>query len=108
MPKQSRYSDALPFGPDPSGRSSFKGLLPRPITDAPGAVEHTIVAGTRLDHLSLGYFNDDRQWWRIMDANPGLLCATDMAVELSDTQQANDPFGRVHMVGRRVIVPPKG
>jgi hypothetical protein len=65
------------------------------------------VAGERLDQISLSYFNDDRRWWRLVDANVGFLCGTDMAVELSSSEEANDPFGRKSMVGRTVIVPPK-
>lgn len=107
MAKRSRYADVKPFEPDPLGRTGFKGLLPRPCPRAPGAVEHTVVAGERLDQISHSYFNDDRYWWRIVDANVGFLCATDVLVELSGSEQANDPFGRVNMVGRTVIVPPK-
>lgn len=107
MAKRSRYADVKPFEPDPLGRQTFKGLLPRPIAHAPGAVEHSIVSGERLDRLSLGYFNDDRHWWRIVDANVGFLCGTDMTVELGKSEEADDPFGRGNMVGRTVIVPPK-
>lgn len=107
MAKRSRYADVMPFDPDPFGRTSFKGLLPRSIARAPGAIEHSIVAGERLDQLSLSYFNDDRHWWRIVDANAGFLCGTDMTVELSAAEEEQDPFGRRSMIGRTVIVPPK-
>jgi hypothetical protein len=107
MAKRSRYADVAPFEPDPLGRSAFAGLLPRPITRAPGAVEHGIVSGERLDRMSLDYFNDDRHWWRIVDANVGFLCGTDMVVELAESDAAQDPFGRTTMVGRTVVVPPK-
>lgn len=107
MAQRSRYADVAPFAPDPLGRTGFKGLLPRSIARAPGALEHGIVSGERLDQLSLGYFNDDRHWWRIVDANAGFLCGTDMTLELSAAEEAADPFGRINMVGRTVIVPPK-
>jgi hypothetical protein len=107
MPRRSRYADVKPFEPDSLGRATFKGLLPRPIIRAPGAVEHTVVAGERLDQLSLGYFNDDRHWWRIVDANIGFLCGTDVVIELAGPEEAGDPFGRLNMVGRTVVVPPK-
>ena len=108
MPKRSRYADVKPFEPDPLGRMGFKGLLPRPLARAPGAVEHSVVAGERLDRLSLSYFNDDRHWWRIVDANVGFLCGTDMVVEFATSEEeARDPFGRGNMIGRAVIVPPK-
>jgi hypothetical protein len=107
MAKRSRYADVNPFDPDPLGRTSFKGLLPRSIARTPGAIEQTIVAGERLDQLSLSYFNDDRYWWRIVDANVGFLCGTDMTVELSTVEEEQDPFGRSSMISRPVIVPPK-
>jgi hypothetical protein len=107
MAKQSRYDDVKRFEPDPLGRATFKGLLPRPVTRARSVIEHTIVAGERSDRLALNYFNDDRHWWRILDANVGFVCATDMVLELSDAEQASDPFGRVDMTGRTVLVPPK-
>lgn len=107
MAKRSRYADVKPFEPDALGRVTFKGLLPRPIGHASGAVEHNIVAGERVDQLALSYFNDDRHWWRIVDANVGFLCGTDIAIELSDPEQASDPFRRVNMVGGTVVVPPK-
>jgi hypothetical protein len=104
MPKPSRYAAVKPFAPDPIGRASFKGLLPRPIAPPPGVVEHTIVAGTRLDHLSLAYFNDDRLWWRIVDANADLLCATDMVAAPAEDAGAGDAPG-APTVGQRIIVP---
>lgn len=105
MPPRSRYADIAPFAPDPLGRTGFKGLLPRPISQAPGALEHSVVVGERLDLLSLSYFSDDRYWWRIMDANAGFLCGTDMT--LTPDLVIDDPFGRSSMVGRTVLVPPK-
>jgi hypothetical protein len=108
MARRSRYADVKTFEPDPLGRVSFKGLLPRTGARAPGALQHTIVAGERLDQLALGYFNDDRYWWRILDANVGFLCGTDLAVELpTPADENNDPFDRLHMIGRTVLVPPK-
>ncbi len=107
MAKRSRYDDAKPFAPDPLGRTDFKGLQPRAIARAPGALEHSIVAGERLDLLALSFFNDDRYWWRIVDANAGFLCGTDMTLEIADAGAALDPFGRRNMVGRTVLVPPK-
>ena len=105
MAGRSRYADVPPFAPDPLGRTGFKGLLPRPLPRAAGALEHSIVAGERLDRLALNYFNDDRYWWRIVDANAGFLCGTDMTLEIG--QGESDPFGRVGMIGRTVLVPPK-
>ncbi len=107
MAKRSRYAALQPFQPDPLGRTAFKGLVPRPIARAAGALEHTIVAGERVDRMALSYFNDDRYWWRIVDANVGFLCGTDMVLDLTPAEVATDPFDRDSMVGRTVIVPPK-
>jgi hypothetical protein len=107
MAKRSRYADVKTFEPDALGGLPFRGLLPRPIAPATGALEHTVVAGERLDRLALTFFNDDRHWWRIVDANVGFLCGTDVVLELSETGQADDPFGRVNTVGSTVVLPPK-
>jgi hypothetical protein len=107
MARRSRYADVKPFEPDARGGPRFLGLLPRPVTRAKGMVEHTVVAGERLDQLALGFFNDDRHWWRILDANPGVRCGTDVVLELPKAAQAEDPFGRVDTVGSTIVVPPK-
>jgi hypothetical protein len=107
MAKRSRYADVKTFEPDALGNTPFRGLLPRSIARASGAVEHTIVAGERLDRLALSFFNDDRYWWRIVDANVGFLCGTDVVLELSEAAQPDDPLGRVNTVGSTLVVPPK-
>jgi len=40
-----------------------------------------VQAGDRLDLLARHYYNDDRLWWRITDANPDFLYAGDMVLE---------------------------
>ncbi len=47
-------------------------LAPRPIGPATPVLEHEIQVGDRLDRLAQHYYNDDRLWWRILDANPTL------------------------------------
>jgi len=49
-------------------------------------VEHVIAAGDRLDLLARHYYNDDRLWWRIVDANPAFLYAGDMVLESKEGQ----------------------
>jgi len=58
----------------------FLGLRPRDIGPATGVLEHTVGAGERLDLLALQYYNDDRLWWRILDANPGVLLGGELAL----------------------------
>ncbi|HEX7839009.1 MAG TPA: tail protein X [Kofleriaceae bacterium] len=71
------------FAPDGMA-TPFRGLRPRDIGPATGVLEHIVTAGDRLDLLALQYYNDDRLWWRILDANPGLLFGVDLA--LSDLE----------------------
>lgn len=100
LTKKSRYKNALPFGaPDvasapsamPPASMVFRGLRARPIGPATGVVEHEIKADDRLDHLARHYYNDDRLWWRIVDANPQFSFGPDM---LGDA-----------MAGRVILIP---
>ncbi|GHE20367.1 LysM peptidoglycan-binding domain-containing protein [Halomonas urumqiensis] len=70
--KKSRYTGARAFEPqgDPG---TFPGLRARRIEPLEGVIEHTVTDGDRLDHLAHHYYNDNGQWWRIVDANPELL-----------------------------------
>lgn len=79
--KGSRYETTSLFQPDAGGRTVFEGVRPRPIGPAPGVVEHTVQAGDRLDLLARHYYNDDRLWWRIVDANPEFVLGGDMVLE---------------------------
>jgi len=103
MPRRSRYSEVGAFAADPLGRMTFRGLLPRPIGTPEGRIEHTVKAGERLDRLALGYFNQDRDWWRVADANPGFTCATDML--LDGERRDDDPLGRDATVGQTIVIP---
>jgi hypothetical protein len=69
----SRYESVPTFSPGDDGTVAFPGLRARDIGPALGVLEHTVAAGDRLDLLALQYYNDDRLWWRILDANPGVL-----------------------------------
>jgi len=67
--KGSRYEQARRFDPAVDG-TRFPGVRPREIGPAVGVVEHVVKSGDRLDLLARHYYNDDRLWWRIADANP--------------------------------------
>ena len=73
--KKSRYKNALLFVKDESRGMDFSGIVARKIGAATGVVEHEIEAGDRLDLIARNYYNDDRLWWRIVDANRGILFA---------------------------------
>jgi nucleoid-associated protein YgaU len=92
--KNSRYQQARPFvtaTPAPGVPvSQFRGLRARPITSLEGVVEHSITDTDRLDHLARHYYDDDRLWWRILDANPQLLDA--------DLLLGEDYVGRVILI----------
>jgi nucleoid-associated protein YgaU len=90
--RKSRYRDARPFSPADGDRDAFDGVRPRPIGRATGIVEHRVQAGDRLDLLARHYYNDDRLWWRIVDANPEILYAGDVIV--------GDAPGRVILIPR--------
>ena len=75
----SRYDTVKTFAPD-GDAAPFRGLRARDIGPATGVLEHTVTAGDRLDLLALQYYNDDRLWWRILDANPGLLLGGEIAL----------------------------
>lgn len=70
--KRSRYRHAKAFEPR-NAQGTFPGLRAREIERLDGVIEHTVTDSDRLDHLAHHYYNDDSQWWRIVDANPELL-----------------------------------
>ena len=72
---RSRYVSARPFVPPLPGRELIR---PREIPPTTGVVEHTVAAGDRPDLLARHYYGDARLWWRILDANPQLVCGADL------------------------------
>jgi len=106
MTQRSRYADAKPFDSEARGDADFRGLRPREIGPATGVVEHVVCAGERLDLLAGDYFNADRLWWRIADANPEFLDAADMVATFADAAEEDaDPLDRAEMAGDAVLVP---
>ena len=79
--KKSRYQAARGFDPLADGSEVFDGVRAREIGPASGVIEHEVRAGDRLDLLARHYYNNDRLWWRIVDANPDLVFAGDMLDE---------------------------
>lgn len=72
--KNSRYQNLPQF--EPQGVDGvFRGIRSRQPAWPDGVIEHTITETDRLDRLAQHYYNDDRLWWRIVDANPDLLFA---------------------------------
>jgi len=82
--KGSRYENARRFEPDDDGHLPFSGVRARQIGPATPVIEHEVTAGDRLDLLALHYYQNDRLWWRIADANPEFLFAGPLVFETLD------------------------
>lgn len=106
MARKSRYADTQAFAPDSRGNSTFAGVRPREITPATGMIEHSVTAGERLDQLATHYFDNNRLWWRIGDANWTILFSADLLLDLGNTTaEAADPLNRQDMIGRAILIP---
>jgi nucleoid-associated protein YgaU len=79
--RESRYKNTKLFSRTGLTGASFSGTRVRQVNTAEGVLEHTIQAGERLDLLALHYYNDDRKWWRILDANPYLIDAGEVVLD---------------------------
>ena len=86
LQKGSRYEKARLFESKEDGTEVFGGTRPREIDPATGVIQHTIKAGDRLDLLARHYYNNNRLWWRIVDANPKFLYGGDMVLEEMEGQ----------------------
>ncbi len=76
--KGSRYEKSAIFSSSLDQKIPFAGVRARDIGDATGVIEHEIKEGDRLDHLARNYYNNDRLWWRILDANPHISYGADL------------------------------
>lgn len=103
--RNSRYQKTKKFAPDPLGRTAFKGLVPRSISHASGVLEHMVVSGQRLDQLAHDFYNNDRYWWRIPDANNLFLHGGDMVAAVDEKEK--DIFNRTDMRGQIILIPKK-
>lgn len=92
MASRPRNAAALPFVVDAGAGVPFRGRRAREIGRAGGVLEHTWTAGDRLDLLAAHYYGDATRWWRILDANPDILCGLDLLA--------------TGAVGRVVLIPP--
>ena len=78
LTKKSRYKNSPRFALPADGMVVFNGVRARQIDSATGVIEHEVLAEDRLDHLARHYYNDDRLWWRIVDANPQFSFGAEM------------------------------
>lgn len=102
--KGSRYEAARAFDSPPSGEQPFPGVRPRPVTTPEGVIEHTVQAGDRLDLLARHYYNDDRLWWRIVDANPEISYGHDALRDKPALDDAGEEL-LASMVGKSLRIP---
>ena len=111
--KGSRYEQARPFAPSAQAGAAppFAGVRSRDIGPASPVLEHTVAAGDRLDRLARHYYNDDRLWWRIVDANPEIFYGGDLLRESADALPvatgtlAAGTLTLERMVGRAILIP---
>lgn len=89
---RSRYQASRALDPPPPGMPQMQ--RPRDIDRVEEVLEHTVVSGDRFDLLAQHYYGDARLWWRILDANPQLVCASEL----------EDPG----MQGRIIVIPGGG
>ena len=92
--KKSRYKNFKPFVRTADNTEMFSGMRAREIGPATGMVEHEVKSGDRLDSLSRHYYNDDRFWWRIVDANPEFVLGLKMLDEEMAGQVILIPKGK--------------
>lgn len=57
---------------DAKGRALASKSL-RLLPEAPGTFLHTVEEADRLDHVAYKYYEQPRNWWHIVDANPAFL-----------------------------------
>ena len=91
MSRRSRYVDAKYFAAEPGLSVPFPGIRPREIGPATGIVEYRLKQWDRVDLLAFNYYNDVDLWWRILDANPEVLCALDLFVDPETTRGGREP-----------------
>jgi hypothetical protein len=78
--KGSRYQDAVFFRGENGEAPKFRGQRPRAIGAASAVLEYRIKEGDRLDLLALYFYNNDRKWWRLLDANPWVIFGDDLSL----------------------------
>ena len=104
----SRYERNPPFTAAKGDPDPFPGVRPRVVAPTPGVIEHSVRAGDRLDSLARHYYNDDRLWWRIVDANPETFYGGDLVREeevRDPTRPSPAPPRLESMVGRTIVIP---
>jgi hypothetical protein len=71
--KGSRYRSLPDVVTTDSRGRSLRSRAIRLLPEVEGSFRHTVDEGDRLDHLAYRYYKQPRKWWRICDANPGVM-----------------------------------
>jgi hypothetical protein len=111
----SRYKTTPLFKPSDTAGVAFSGLRPRRIGPANGVIEHVVCEGERLDQIARHYYNNDRLWWRILDANPQIIFGEGL-MPVQDRRPNNMKEGNVavgdskdqtddSLVGQIILIP---
>lgn len=115
--KNSRYAGLARFAKDPDARVDFQGIKPRPIDRAAGVLEHTQSESDRPDLLAQEFYQSDRSWYRIVDANVEYMIAgpirdeKDARITAGDSLNPDSNDGDVmisdQMQGDAILIPAK-
>jgi hypothetical protein len=100
MSRRSRYRESAYFAAEPGFSAPFPGIRPRDIGPAAGIVEYKLKEWDRVDMLSFNYYNDVDLWWRILDANPEVLCAIDLFTDPETHKE-----GKSESAGKTLLIP---
>jgi Phage Tail Protein X len=69
----SRYTKTPVITPTNAEGASPRVLDRRAAPEAPGALEHVVSEGERLDQIANRYFAEPKKYWLVLDANPEVL-----------------------------------
>jgi len=109
MKHKSRYQETQNFADDPRSNSQFKGVRPRDIPKVTGLLEHTVISGDRLDNLAHDYFENNRLWHHLGDANWSFQHGPDMVLDLGHNHDPSaDPLEREDRTGQKILIPGRG
>lgn len=97
-----RYSDTPAFEWDDPASAPFRGLMPRKVRRHTGFVEYELKLGDRLDSLAKDFYDDERLWWVIAEANAEILLPADLVYA-----EVPDPLSALARVktGTRIVIP---
>jgi hypothetical protein len=97
-----RYSDTPAFEWDSPVGVPFRGLMPRRVRRQTGFLDYEVKGGDRLDALAKYFYDDERLWWVIVEANPEILLPADLIYAAAP--EAATGIARLK-AGTRIVIP---